>query len=811
MSLWNAYCTAPCKTFMTQWRPPGRTHQKPTKKLMNYRFKRLLPLAAVATAALIAVLFFYGKVLISPDNYLYSTSGDGIKNYYTFAWHIRHDTSFTHFSGMNYPYGEHYLYTDCHPLVANAMRSFATIWPQVASHPAGLLNLMMILSIAVTPLVLFKILTHLKLPDWMAVVFSITIATLSPQVFRLTGHLALSYSLAIPITWLLLIRAHKKQHGVYSALLFANGLFWMLIHAYLGMIALLFAIVWLTTAFLADNNRRRLLLSYSTTALSLLLPIVLFFLYARLTDSHTGRTDNPSGFFLYNAEPDDLLVPPGKPLRPLLDSLTGGAIRQQWEALGYIGFGNAMLLVVITLMTPAALLNRKVRRTLQNLFDNRQLNISLVAASVVLLFAMGIPFKQFPQLADIFPVVKQFRATGRFVWPFYFVFATAGSYILWKIWQNSQSQHGKKAVAATLIAVLVVFHLIEGYHYHRGVAASITSEANLFDTSQLPDNLKRTLNQIKPESYQAIVPLPYFYQGSEVFARPRCDASVTNSLIASWHLGLPLMSANLTRTSIEESKRLVQLVTPNYYPKPISHDLPDTKPLLLLVTGTSLTPYEASLAARGEKLFKSGDTEWLSITPEALFADESPSVISKFNNRRNTLVADQGFLASEHGAVIWYDDFEQHPCDTAFRGKGSYGAMKRGKHTLASLPPGTFKAGEEYKLSVWMYNGEPDALNLWLRLVVEEYDARANTWHTTTFFPEQAETLAGDWSLAEGTFKIQNPVNQVYIATIGHADAKPRLHADDLLIQRVNTDVYRTDSSNHYLFFNNHKVKIDDR
>ena len=778
---------------------------------MNYRIKHLLPVFTVVAIALIMVLFFYGKVLTSPYSYLFSTTGDGIKNYYTFAWHIHHDTSFNHFSGMNYPYGEHYLYTDCHPLVANALRALATIWPQVASHPVGLLNLLMILSIAFTPLVLFKILIHLKLPDWMAVVFSITIAALSPQVFRLTGHLALSYSIAIPLTWLLLIRTCKNHHWISSILLFANGMFWMLIHAYLGMIALLFAIVWLITAFLADNNRRRLLLSYTTTALSLLLPIVLFFLYARLTDNHTGRTDNPSGFFLYNAEPDDLLVPPGKPLRPLLDSLTGGVIRQQWEALGYIGFGNAMLLVAITLMTPAALINRKVRRTLQNLFDNRQLNISLVAASVVLLFAMGIPFKQFPQLADFFPVVKQFRATGRFVWPFYFVFATAGSFILWKIWHGSQGRHTRTALATTLIAAIVVFHLIEGYHYHRGVAASITTEANLFDTKQLPDEMKQALNLIEPEGYQAIIPLPYFYQGSEVFARPRVDASVTNSLVASWHLGLPLMSANLTRTSIEESKRLVQLVTPNYYPKPISHDLPSTKPLLLLVTGTGLTPYEASLAAKGEKLFKSGDTEWLSITPQALFADESPSVISKFTNRLNRLVADKGFLTSEPGAVIWYDDFEHQTNDTAFRGKGSYGAMKRGKHTLASLPPGTFKAGEEYKLSVWMYNGEPDALNLWLRLVVEEYDARANTWHTTTFFPEQAETLAGDWSLAEGTFKIQNPVNQVYIATIGHADAKPRLHADDLLIQRVNTDVYRTDSSNHFLFFNNHKVKMQDR
>lgn len=59
--------------------------------------------------------YFYGKMLLHPNEYVFKSTGDGLKNYYTYAYHIKHDTSATEVEAMNYPYGENFLYTDNHP------------------------------------------------------------------------------------------------------------------------------------------------------------------------------------------------------------------------------------------------------------------------------------------------------------------------------------------------------------------------------------------------------------------------------------------------------------------------------------------------------------------------------------------------------------------------------------------------------------------------------------------------------------------------------------------------------------------------
>ncbi|HPS28174.1 MAG TPA: hypothetical protein PK269_11250, partial [Bacteroidales bacterium] len=58
---------------------------------------------------------FYGKVIIHPNAFIYGNQGDGMKNYYTYAYYIQNNQSYTNFEGMNYPYGENFTYTDCHP------------------------------------------------------------------------------------------------------------------------------------------------------------------------------------------------------------------------------------------------------------------------------------------------------------------------------------------------------------------------------------------------------------------------------------------------------------------------------------------------------------------------------------------------------------------------------------------------------------------------------------------------------------------------------------------------------------------------
>jgi hypothetical protein len=154
---------------------------------------------------------------------------------------------------------------------------------------------------------------------------------------------------------------------------------------------------------------------------------------------------------------------------------------------------------------------------------------------------------------------------------------------------------------------------------------------------------------------------------------------------------------------------------------------------------------------------------------------------------------------------LFYNNFEDRPSSRSFRGKGAYQGTKKGKNTFAEFAPGTFAPGEKYRMSMWMYNGEEDALNLWFRVLIEEYNPATDQWHTTTFFPEQSEVLFGNWSLVEGEFSVQSAQSHVYIVSKGKENSKAGLTADDLLIRAAGMDVYQMQDDT--LFYNNHKIR----
>jgi len=184
--------------------------------------------------------FFYGNILQSPNDYMFASTGDGIKNYFTYSYHIAHNQSATNFEGMNYPYGESYLYTDCHPVLASVFKFLAPTFPFFATHSVGILNVLMLLSFFLSFIAVYALLNQFKLNRWLSVLFSITIVMLAPQLFRLEGHLALSYSLAIPLSWYLMIRCLKTKSKRLLFVLLINNVFWLFIHAYLGVIVLFF-------------------------------------------------------------------------------------------------------------------------------------------------------------------------------------------------------------------------------------------------------------------------------------------------------------------------------------------------------------------------------------------------------------------------------------------------------------------------------------------------------------------------------------------------------------------------------------------
>ncbi len=765
-----------------------------------------IPFAILCLLGIAFVFLFYGKILLNPEDYIFSASGDGLKNYYTFAYHIKHDSTYTEMEGMNYPYGENHLYTDCHPVLSNSLKFLSASFPFFEKHATGLLNLFMILSIFISFLVIYALFVELNFNRWYSIIFSFCIGLLAPQLFRLGGHLALSYSFAIPLSWLLILKCSKSSRAYLYVLLFLNNIFWMFIHAYLGMIIISFLFSFLLFTLILDNNsKKRQLRRYIRLGSAIILPLVLFYAYVILTDTHSGRTDNPSGFFLYNAEIDDILIPHDKPFRPLLNQVSGGNIKLEWEARGYLGIINALFFVYTVILSMISIFYKRLRPLLSSFFDNKRLNVSLLAATLVLLFALAIPFKQIPGLVEVFPVLKQFRATGRFVWPFYFVFSVFAAHVFQEKILLYQSSCKEKVRALVFLLLYACLGIYEGYYYHAPGSESITRSKNLFMKDHLPEPFRQSIKSTDPGDYQAIISMPFFYQGSESFSRPRQDEAVRNTLLFSYHTGIPTVCANLTRTSVEESKRIVQIVSPNYYPKRITNDLPGKKPFLIVKTGDRFTNYEQAILEKADALSDHGNFALLRITYEDLFSDDAPAVIEAYQQKLPHLARQDAFYVTEPSSVLYYHSFEESPSDKSFRGKGSRTAIKKGKNTFAEFAPNTFEAGKEYDLSIWMHNGEQDALNLWFRLIVEEYDAEKDHWYSTTFFPEQAEVINGNWSLVEGTFSVHHPKNSIYIVSKGKENSRAGLHVDDILVKEKGVDVYRMEKDG-VLFFNNHRV-----
>ncbi len=759
--------------------------------------------------AIIGILFltiFYGKILLHPNHYMFSTQGDGIKNYFTYAYQIAHGKDLMNFDGMNYPYGENILYTDCHPILTLKFQTLSRHFPFLKTHAIGILNFLLIFGILLTFWVVYELLLELKFNRWLSIIFAFGIMLLAPQIFRIGGHFALSYSVAIPLGWLLYLRS-KRGSWKWLLLLFLNNLFWLLIHAYLGIIVLSFLLMMAIFSAVIKKFRPTNPSILVKQFASILLPIFIFLAITKLTDTHHGRTDNPSGFLLYNAELDDVFLPHAPPLRPLLDQLTHGAIKLQWEAWGYVGIINTLLVLALFIGLIIGIKKTPTRNKLKKLFSNQPLVLSLLASVVVLVFALGIPFRQFPVLLDYFSVVKQFRATGRFVWPFYFAYTIFGAYVIQSIYYYFANKNQKNIGIGILILVLAI-NVAEGLPYHQNTSRDIAKNVNLFNQNQLTRPMKDALSAIDSQDYQAIISLPFFYQGSESFSRPRQDDAVTNSMVIAYHTNLPMVNANLTRTAIWESKNIVQLVTPNYYPKHIEKDLPNKKPFLVIFTKGKLTPYEKSMYSRGKPIFENEKIILLSLAYDRLFEDESPQIHDHLEATLPQLAKKDGFYVNDSTAFIYYQDYENTLSDTTFRGKGSYIGIKKGKNTLAEFPSGTFAKDQEYDLSIWMYNGEKDALNLWFRLMVEEYDPQLDQWYNTTFSPEHAEVINEDWSLVEGSFQVHNPKNQIAIVTKGKPNSKAKFHADDLLIRTKGVTLYKyEDQYTNRLFYNNHSIK----
>jgi hypothetical protein len=755
---------------------------------------------ALIAAMAVFMALRYGSLLMAPNSVLFADEGDGLKNYYTYLYHIQHDNDAWNFRGMHHPFGEHVFYTDGHPALSEVLRRVGHVFPWVATHAIGILNVLMLLGIPACACILFLLLRRMEVRPWMAAACAFGITLMAPQVVRFTGHYALSYSICLPLTWYLSIRATEDgRWSRWTVLLFLATSLWWWTHAYLGFMASAFGTLFVVAWIVQARRSTQRLPWWRSTAVLLAVgvsPLVLFRGALGLTDTHVGRTEHPSGFFDHMAEPDDLLLPNGGPVHAFWDAITGHGVRLQWEAQAYIGAAACLVLLV----WPWMAWRRKRRGE-----DRQRMPVALGAAVwssiLLLLFAFGIPFKEWPSGLELFPVLEQFRAVGRFIWPFFFVITITAAVLLDRWTQRITA----RSVAVVLAALLPLAWVAEGWDRHV-LARSSSCGPNVFDPGSIPLETA-LLDELDSGGYQAILPLPYFNYGSESFSRPRHPGAVRDAFVVSMRTGLPILAAFLTRVSVPESKKLTELVAPRFYPKALQADLADDRPILIVRSDEALTPEEADLlqdataidSVPGLRLYRLARTE--------LFRDTRAEEWTRFEALRPTL-RQHGRLLSNTEITFVYDDLEDRtPAVPTHHGRSAYAGDKLGTHVvldtvLIGVPDGT-----PMVMSAWLYNAPSEALNLGLFLEAVQNGEEATE---VRYRVDESPLIDGVWTMVELPFQAEGDAPRLVLRMDCSGHVERRLLVDEVLIRPAAADVYGVDTLPNgvlELFHNGHRIR----
>ncbi|MDX8338369.1 hypothetical protein SLH46_04180 [Draconibacterium sp. IB214405] len=749
---------------------------------MSYKVKGII---LTTILAFFVVFIFFGKIIQNPNEFCFSADGDGFKAYYGAMYHVQHDSTFMRMNGMNYPYGEMVFFTGCQPLVANAIKLFSTTIFDIGDNVVGIMNLLMIFSIVIAALCMFLIFYELDV-DWVfASVVAAGICMLSPQLARFGGHFSLSWMFWIPLMLWLVIRFDKKPNYlralVIGCVTFLAGAMHMYFIAFYGFIIGLY----LLGQLLHKNRKFGLLKGVIFFFIQYVFPVILFQLIISVNDPVTDRTAFPYGFWAYMGNPLGVFLPYGKPYSWVPRVIT--AFRHvSWESFAFIGMSALFGFCIGVFYFFRKLFKKK---NPFNITDQFISNILFWASFVALLFSFGLPFKfGFESLVDQLGPLRQLRALARFSWLFFYMLNIVVFYSLYKKIENS----GKNLIWIGIGTIAILFLLYDGAWNTWINSRSIQNEKPLLTdvNNELPAN--KWVNEINPEDYQAILPLPYFHVGSENIWIESQQNTQELTMLASLKTGLPTTGVQLSRTSIGQTYKNYALVTEPLEPFKILSDLPSGKPFLLLFNRKHYaTPEEERLIKAGDLLYQDEFLELRKLSVEKLEGLHDQYLKKIESEIKGTQLYKKGnYLMTDSAKMFIHKTFDDASTEHVFYGAGAL--QYPGEHWKVVLEDTlNLAAGKKYKLSFWMSDYKEDGR---LRTVVEFVQRDGKTKEVSNYFYSDAHRhikgFQNEWALIELNFETKTENEVIKLAIRNTTLKNETLVIDELIIREEDLDVY---------------------
>ncbi|WP_354581354.1 hypothetical protein [Hymenobacter sp. UYP22] len=542
----------------------------------------------------------FGALLFQPGQHLLVTSQDGAKNYFTFQAYIQQPwpNGLSWFGMMNYPFGDYLFFTDNTPLLAVPVRLWSHYVSDLAPHGLDIYHGLMLAGFFLSTALLVAILRRLVQHWGLVLVFAVVLPWLNPQTSRLlVGHFNLSYSwLVLLVIWGLLglyqrVRAGGPIWGWVLALV-AGSVVAGLIHLYyLPLLAL--TVAGFFAAWLLPRQQWRNRTLSGAAVLITLLPTLLCFLVVRLTDGYrVQRSMQATGF---NYAPWKLqlsaLIKPGS--YQTVHFWLEPKNQPTYESVAYLG---AFALFGLTFFVVAWLVRKPATQAFWQAWkatpERAFMQLLLLAALVGLGVSLGTEyavaddqyifqnyFSAFYYLQKVTQVVTHFRAVGRFSWPFFWAVNLLVLVAL-DFWLRRSQWRGRWVVAVALVVLALLDTRDTLKHYRKSLLPNLLTNERTFP------ELQPLLQGLRPEQYQAILPVPFFHVGSENLELT-VDDDNAHSLHAyelALRTNLPLVASKLSRTPEEHVKQLRSLFSPTGPTPELRAQLQAArKPLLVLL------------------------------------------------------------------------------------------------------------------------------------------------------------------------------------------------------------------------------------
>lgn len=742
-------------------------------------------ITVVVSCLIVFVLF--GDIISHLNSRHFGGNGDGLKAYYGAEYHVKHDSSYLHFEGMNYPYGEHVFFTGNQNVITNTIKFIKPVI-DLSDYTVGIMNGVMLGSIILCALLLYLIFKELKIKMVYAIVAAIGIAFLSPQLERLLGHYTLSYVFVIPFIIYQLIRYEKERSWEYTIYLSIGLILLILMHPYFFPIAAILVISQFIVLLYHEKENRAVISKITHLFVQLILPILVFQLILSLTNSVDDRTALPWGFWEYTSNSTGVFFPFGKPYEWIFH-LIAKPLEISWEGIAYVGLMAILVLVamLVRFIWKIVIVLIKKENSKNGIYFSSA-RITLIWLTLAGVLGMAVSFA-FPfnlgleDWVDSFGFIKQFRSIGRLNWIFFYTFNIVAVY-----WLIHHLKNKGAVLKYALISLATIFLFLDAWYQTSPIPNKLNNENPSFSDYNFELEENTWIKQIEIDKYQAIMPLPYFHVGSEnilAFGAEQHRKYVFNiSLIT----GLPTTGSYFSRTSVSQSINNVQLHQRPYKKPKVLGDFKSKKPLLIIADANSMSGDEKQIVNGAKLIGANASFQFYEIGFESL-SNLWKKAKREVNQEISGLNVEKGTPYAPDSTGFKFDGFENESSD-GYYNNGSILEEIKEVNLVNKVKFDWLKEGQEFTVSFWVNHIEKDLMLRSGMEVREINDKGEEVKIDYRSLGDHIRAIDDTWGLFEVNFMAYPDQEFVFYYKNVELKEKENVEIDNFLLRHANTDVY---------------------